>query len=312
MPRPSLLLALTAAFGLSSATARADTLVLKNGDRISGEFIRHAEGVIVFRSAALGDLQVPAHEATVTQSATPAAAHGPVVNVAHLDRPSDPRPARNENGRDWKRRVDFGLTAQDGLHEQSNYNLRLEAARATDNRELNFGFTRRYGKVDDQVLADATSATALVTHKVTEDFFLRGLTRYDRDPIVGIGHSAEQSFGLGYTLTESDRLRFDVGGGAVLRHREAYGDQARWNGLLDAFGRLRFAVTERMSLTQDLAMTGDPRRGDDFKFKWNTALVNKLTEMLNMSVRYEFERNYTATADVPDTQRLITAIGCVF
>lgn len=318
MRRLSLLLVLVAGFGLPPGPANADTLVLKNGDTISGEFVRHTDGMIVFHSDTLGQLQVPADAATVTQTtasagvAVPPAASNRFASIARIDSSEDRRSNRDADNHRWRRRLDFGLTAQDGLHDQSNYNLRFEVARAAENGELNFAFARRYSKVDGRLLNDATNATVLLTHNVTEDLFLRGQTRYDRDPAAQVGQNAEQSLGLGYTVVESDRLKLDVGGGAALRYRDAYGNPASWNGLLDAFGRLRFAVTERVSLTQDVSMTGDPRTGDDFKLRWTTALVNKLTEMLNMSVRYEFERNRATSADVPDTQRLITAIGCVF
>lgn len=324
MPRLLLLLAISFWF-MVQAQAREEVLILENGDRISGELVSEENGTIVFRSAVLGEIRVPAAGATIRQQSKDTDADQSAVAASaaramaatpfegpQLDRTGGDKSAPEEAENPWKRRVDFGLTAQTGKKELANYSLRLEAGRTTDRGQLNFAVNHRYGKADGALFADATDASALITRNVSEELFWRGQTRYETDNVLGVEHSAEQSVGLGYTLFDSERLKLDVGGGAAVRHREAYGDAARWDGLFDAFGKFRYAVNERLSLSQDFWMTTAPTRSDDFRLRANTALVNQLTEMLNLSIRYEVEMNRMPTGRVPDTQRLITAVGCVF
>jgi putative salt-induced outer membrane protein YdiY len=310
--------------------ARAETLVLANGDRLSGELVREHEGRIVFRSSVLGEITVAADQAVIEREANapateaeaapptgraPEAAAGTIraaTTRAPVNAVTVPvRTLRNDDDR-WRRQIELGLTAQDGVHEQSSVSLRLEAARTTTEGSTSLQLSHNYGKSDGLLTADATRAHALLTRNLSDDFFVRGATRFERDPVAGLEHDAEQSLGLGYTLVDRRALQFSLGAGAALRHRDSERGSAGWNGLVDAFGRVRLTFTERLSLAQDFSVSAAPDGGDDYKLKSQTALVNKLTDVLQMTVRYEYEYLGDAGVTIAARQRLVTAIGCVF
>jgi putative salt-induced outer membrane protein YdiY len=307
---PSIMLQVGAAALALVAVARADTLLLANGDRLTGELVREHDGMIVFRSAVFGELSVPSTQATLAREAVAAEIEVPATPAMTVA--PDRRPPADRDDNAWKRQVELGLSAQDGLHEQSNVSVRLEAARTTTEGSASLMFSHHYGKSDGLLVADATRANALLTRNLSSDLFVRGATRYERDAVAGLVHDAEQSLGLGYTLLDGRGLQFSVGAGAAVRHRNTDYESAGWDGLVDAFGRLQCAFSERLSLSQDFSVSAAPEDRDDYKLKSHTALVNKLTDLLQMTVRYEFEYFGAANSTISARQRFITAIGCVF
>jgi putative salt-induced outer membrane protein YdiY len=64
----ALLLLLCSAPGVLRAE---DQLLLKNGDRLTGQVLKQEEGKVYFHSALLGDLVVPANEVTITKVPAP-------------------------------------------------------------------------------------------------------------------------------------------------------------------------------------------------------------------------------------------------
>src|SRR5690606_31916739 len=119
---------------------------------------------------------------------------------------------------------------------------------------LRLELSHHYGKTDGVLVSDTTSATAALTRNLSDDFFVRTATRYDRDPVVGLDRDVEQSLGLGYTVFAQPSLSLSVGGGAAVRNRATTETEAEWDGLVDAFGRLKCVFTDRPSLSQDFAL----------------------------------------------------------
>jgi hypothetical protein len=75
-------LALALLLAVAASPARADDqLVLKNGDRLTGHVIKREDGKIYFHSEVLGDLIVPANEATITEVPTAAATTQSLVGL---------------------------------------------------------------------------------------------------------------------------------------------------------------------------------------------------------------------------------------
>lgn len=309
--------ALLASSGLLISSAGADVLVLKNGDRLSGAVVSQSDDQLVFRSPVLGELRVsPADvsdimrseaDAIADASAARTAAPNPVVAVT-TDRPREPEVRTSP----WKRQIELGLSTLDGARDQRNISVRFDATRRLDEGTISLMLSHHYGKSGGIVITDATSAHATLTRNLNEDLFVRGATRFDRDPIVGLSHDAEQSLGLGYTVFDGGSLNLAIGGGAALRNRETSREEANWDGLFDAFGRLRYALNERLSLSQDVSVTAAPDNREDYRVKSHTALVNRLTDVLSMTVRYEVEYHGASDAIITSRQRFVTAIGCEF
>jgi len=320
---PSLFLGALFACVLPLLPAQEDTIVLKNGDRVSGRVVRHEDGVLVVATELLGEIRVPAEGASIVTTsreytavvATPSAemdspTREPVVAVT--DARDESRSARETSEDAWKRQVELGLSAQDGARDQTNLSLRLEAGRKLEAGSVNLQVSHQYGESDGNLVTDTTNARVTLTRDLNESVFVRGATRYDRNPLAGLERDAEQTLGLGYTLVDRASLNLSLGGGAALRNRARRSEATEWDGLLDAFGRLKCSFTERISLSQDFSLTTAPDLRDDFKVKFETALVNQLTDVLRMTLRYEYEYNSAAEAGLAERQRVVTGIGCMF
>jgi putative salt-induced outer membrane protein YdiY len=78
MPRfrayPAALAFVALYFCCSPGGLRAEQLLLKNGDRLTGKVIKREDGKIYFRSDLLGDIIAPANEVTIVETPPPAAA----------------------------------------------------------------------------------------------------------------------------------------------------------------------------------------------------------------------------------------------
>jgi putative salt-induced outer membrane protein YdiY len=105
-----------------------------------------------------------------------------------------------------------------------------------------------------------------------------------------------------------------VGGGAAVRYRDIPTEPApEWIYLVDAFQDMVYSINHRLSITQDLSMLGQPFGAEDeFLLKLNAALTNKLTEQLDLKLRYEYEYDRSLDDAARKNQRIVTSVAYIF
>ena len=81
---------------------------------------------------------------------------------------------------------------------------------------------------------------------------------------------------------------------------------------LDAFQDLRYTLSERFSIAQDLSVLASPFHEDALTVRLNAALKGAITETVSMSMRYEFQYDGSLDSDEKRDQRIVTALGYTF
>lgn len=328
-------------FVMASAAGESpplSVLLLKNGDRITGREVERTEGTIHFQSELLGLIKVPETDVTIESigttdlelqlAATEAPDAGQPVQVQPevvpqeevaatspatatqsppADAPSPPKPAVQS-----KRQLEFGLTTQSGRRERSDVSLRTTLERITATNEMRLLGRYLYGESDGTRVTDLLGATFRFRQNLSPRMFGQAESRYEQDSIKQIDAEFSQSIGVGRNLIEREGLKLSVGGGTAARFRDTPTQDSEWTYLVDGFQDLVYSINSRLKITQDLSVLMAPFQDDAFLVKLNASLTSRLTNTLNMSMRYEFEYDRSLIPENRDNQRIVTSIGYAF
>lgn len=336
---------------LRGSEAGSTVLVLQNGDRITGHEIKREDGTIHFQSDLLGlikivetgtkiekagaakttatdlDLQLAATGAPSAgfpeQAAAKPAEKEPTEKEKEEQQATtqqEPPPAAAAAAADkppkivsLKRTLEFGFTNQSGRLDRTDMSFRANLERKTKNTELRLQGRYLYGESNDQRSTDNLSAGGRYRRDITPGFFAQTETKYERDPIKGLDNDFTQSLGMGRNLIERAGLKIAFGGGAAVRYRDVTSDEdPAWVYQIDAFQDLVYSINSHLKVTQDMSLQATPSDEDEFLIKLAAALTSKLTNTLNMSMRYEFEYDRSLTPAARQNQRIVTSVGYAF
>ncbi len=297
-----------------SCLARADVLVLANKDRLNGTLIREENGMITFNSPVLGEITLPSSMARIESAPGPRK-----LDASFRFSPLDLRTVTKDPGQamkaeriSWVRRFEFGFTSQSGRAEKADLALNFEAGRRSRNSETRFLARYLFGESEDVATSDLLESSLRLRRNLSTNTFAQSSTRVSRDLIKGLDVDGEQGLGLGRNLVNRESLILAIGAGAAARYRDQTTDSGDWDYLVDAFQDLRYDISSRLSLVQDLSMVVAPANRDDYKVRLNTALTGKMTDTISMSMRYEFEYDRSLELELRDNQRIVTSVVYVF
>ncbi|HEY0968089.1 MAG TPA: DUF481 domain-containing protein [Opitutaceae bacterium] len=319
----------------------ADELRFKNGDRLTGEVIAQADGVIRFRTAALGELQVAATEVTVInlpdtpveslaglppQSTAPAAVQAPAnptpvpagARTAAGTHPAPKASAQPTPSR-WRGKVEFGFKQESGTTESIDFSLRGEAERKIERNQFRATGRTIYGEKNDRKSADRNDASFRWRRDFDNDLFSQSLTTYLSDKIKAIDASYEQNVGIGYRVLNRDRHIVNAGVGATAQYREALGADPNVQLLAEFFEDYTYKINGRFTLTQNsfVQWTDDDSAAlagrQNYKVQFDAALQGKFTDRLSMNLRFEHEfDNSVVKRDARTDQRITSSLGYAF
>jgi putative salt-induced outer membrane protein YdiY len=351
MPRLSLSLLFIASLLAAPLLASpvASVLILENGDRISGHEVKREGGRIHFQSDLLGLLTVPEDKAEVkpaevtdlelqlataeaptagfpetatATAATPAPEEKPEPTPAPLPAPDPSLPpvvaAVQKDDKPVakpatvKRLVEFGYTSQSGRRDRTDISVRGSIERKTKTTELRWQGRYLYGESDDQRVADNLNSSIRFRRDLSPKMFAQAEAKYERDSIKNLENDFTQSLGMGRNLFEREGFKLAIGGGAAARYRDVINQDDEWVYQLDAFQDLVYAFNSRLRVTQDMSVQVSPSDSEEFLLKLNAALTSKITNALNMSMRYEFEYDRSLIPASRENQRIVTSIGYAF
>lgn len=309
--------------------AGATELHLQNGDKITGEVTRRAEGKIYFQSPVLGALIVNETDAVVIE-----VPETPVESLAGLPpsieqvklREADPqRPAPKKSSEPkWKGKLEFGYQTQSGRSNVLNYSARGEAERTKGVNNYRFSARYLYGETSDVVTTDRQDASFRWRHEISERVFGQTLSSYTSDRVKGIDINVEQNAGLGYKFIQRERQKGSVGAGVTMQYREAEGIEKGMTYLGEFFQDYTYKLNGRLTFLQDFnalyspdgrarsitnLATGLPldEEAQNFKLRFNGTLQGKLSEHISLNLRYEYEYDNAILDKSERTDRRVTS-----
>jgi putative salt-induced outer membrane protein YdiY len=211
-----------------------------------------------------------------------------------------------------KRLVEFGYTSQSGRRDRTDISVRGSIERKTKTTELRWQGRYLYGESDDQRVADNLNSSIRFRRDLSPKMFAQAEAKYERDSIKNLENDFTQSLGMGRNLFEREGFKLAIGGGAAARYRDVINQDDEWVYQLDAFQDLVYAFNSRLRVTQDMSVQVSPSDSEEFLLKLNAALTSKITNALNMSMRYEFEYDRSLIPASRENQRIVTSIGYAF
>jgi putative salt-induced outer membrane protein YdiY len=312
-------LALTPSFLLAATVLR-----LRNGDRVSGELLRRADGKIFFRSPVLGEIAVDETDAVVVEEPdTPVESLVGLPPVKPIDftpddsdSPNAVKPSIPAKER-WRARIEFGYQQQSGRSEATTFSFRTDAEHTKDTLNTKASGRMLYGKQDSSVSTERYDASLRFRYELSKHAFAQSLSSYSSDRIKKIDFNFEENIGAGYRLFKSVRHEANAGLGITFQAREANGITEETKMLGELFQDYTYRFSGRLTFLQDANILYSPKyvsNGEsdmpNYRIRFNTALQGKISERVSLNLRYEYEFDNTVpyTAEKQD-QRITSSIG---
>jgi len=323
--------------GFRVLASTSSVLVLSNGDRITGREVKREGGEIYFQSDLLGQIRIGEDKATVVEPTTAADLE---LQLATTGAPSagfpdqrQAKPKPEETGipppvtivaqqpekshrvpeqASLMRQLEFGLTSQSGRRDRTDLSFRANLERKTRLSELRLQGRYLYGEADSRRTTDSLYSSLRYRRDLSPAVFAQTESKYERDLIKDILHDYTQSLGMGRNVIERTGLKLAVGGGTAARYRDTRIEDGSWVFQIDAFQDLIYTINSHFKITQDMSLRMTPSDADGYLVRLNTALTSKLTNTLNMSMRYEFEYDRSLLPDARENQRIVTSVGYAF
>lgn len=306
----------------ATVTGRAETWLLANGDRLTGERITESAKFIEVQHAVLGRLQVP--KAGLQPDALRRdGAVGDSAKAAQTASVPTPSAAKPEESKAWKRQIEVGYTQQSGAKEKQDLTIRgqVEGRRGPDSIRMIGRILR--SEAAGKIVAERREGDFRWRHDVGSRLFAQALTTYEEDEVRNIDLNLEQQVGGGYRVFNGERHKASVGLGAVVQYlqREAVDGHTA---LLGAFFQdYSYQVSNRLKLVQESSLMVSDRGAlnphatsanapgeGSYRFKFNTGVQSKLTDFMSLNVRFEYDYNRSIIeSELRADQRLTTAIG---
>jgi hypothetical protein len=312
----------------------ADTLVLSNGDRLSGVVLSESEGEVVFDSEILGELVVPRSLIAAIERApeSPQSAVSLEMGMETGQLTESPQTAatQEETGvllkmidfinpfKAWESKLSLGYSWFGGETSRHNWFILFEANRKFADSEWSLRGRWDYSstRVDaDTALKteDRFQANMQYRRNWTKRWFAQSRTNYQKDIIRRIEHDFEQSIGIGWRMIDEARFRVTWTPSYTLRYRDLAGRDPGWHSRFSLFQDLYYEIHPRIILRQDASISFEPAETSRAESYFGANLENRITERLSADLRFEYRFQYLVGHGVDGHERkFLAAMGYRF
>jgi hypothetical protein len=297
----------------------ADQIVLKNGDRITGQIVKKDGGALTVKSDLLGVVTVPWAAVTSITSAAPLAvvpAAGETVtgvvttsgDKLQVATPAGPaamplagvsaiRNADEQKQWDrlqhpslmalWAGYADVGLSLTRGNAETSTFTTTFHAARVTRTDRITVQFNEIYATAlvsgKDAATAQAVRGGIDYNRNVNPRMFLDVFNNYEYDKFQDLDLRAAAGGGFGYTAVKNERTHVDVAGGVDYQRAEF--TTFTQNSAEGYFGDdLGYKLSAASSLTQSFRIFPNLTTGGDYRMNFDLGAATRLKKWLSWQV----------------------------
>jgi len=300
----------------------ADTVVMKNGDHITGKILKTDTNAIVIKTDYAGEIKIDLPSVVSLTSDEPlnvtlknaAPARGKVSvadDTVHVEGGSQAKRADltairdDDNQKAWLREDErlhhprlldfwagsaaFGLAEASGNSNTTTFNTSAAMARAAGRNKMSLYFNQVYATQSTTQpygeTANRVGGGFRLDRDVSSKLFVFGTTDYDFDKFLGLDLRSVFGGGLGYHAWKSGRGHLDFGAGGDY-DREKYS-----TGEVRNFGEI--LVNEELGV----------------KLLSKLNFIQRLQLYPNMSDTGQFRLNFDMTADVPLFKFLAVSFG---
>jgi putative salt-induced outer membrane protein YdiY len=309
---------LIAATALLAATGavRADQLVMKNGDRVTGSIVKKDAKTITIKSDAFGVITAPWDQVvsiTADQPVTVVLKEGRTVagtmttaagkvDVAAQDAhvtvdPTDIVTVRNADEEKaferlehpslaqlWATTATLGLAGTAGNAKTATFTTGATAVRATrtDKITLTFNVIDAAATVNGQTSQTARAVRGGVSydHNVGSRLFLSTFNTYEYDKFQNLDLRAVFGGGLGFHAIKTGRAKLDFTGGGDFNHENFASDVTRHSGEFYWGDDFTYQLSKGVSVVQAYRMFNNLTDTGAYRVNFDLGFSTKLTKWL--------------------------------
>ena len=325
--------------GMSLSSVMADTVVLANGDRLSGEVLLMDSGTLVLKTDYAGEIRIAWDQVeqietddplllkaeqlpdgfegrlvsaqgvgkvgVVAQDGLEPASDVPLEDVQRIVRP-------NAVLREWsiKGGVDLAMDATHSSNKSQNWNA---AANVTMRRDawrhgLNVNFARN--KQDGVVGTYNYDAAYSLDRFVTDKLFVRGRLRYGRDHVDNPARQVIFAAGPGYQFWDNELGALSVY--ALLRHtRYKYHDNERDRFQSAALGwnYTRYLASKQWQVFTGGEVSRSLKRSSDYSVEADVGLRYNVSDFMSLYAKAGYTRISMTGQDTTNERRYSVGLG---
>ena len=291
---------------LTASAARADVLVMKNGDRVTGNVIKKDGASITIKSASFGAITAPWDQVASLEAGAAGdltvitkdgkAVRGPVTaplgEIVTIRNPDEQRAWERLQSPGWRQlwagAVNVGLAGAGGNAKTQTLTTGLAAARttSTDKTFLSLNVIESSASVNHLTSKTAQAIRAGIgyDHRLSPRLFLNTFNNYEYDKFQNLDLRFTAGGGLGFHLIKSDRRTLDVVGGAAF-------DRASFSTpLLEKSGQFYWGddysqkIGKGTSLVQSYRMFNDLNSDHAYRVTFDLGSTTKLGKSITWNV----------------------------
>jgi len=271
-------------FCLGSVTA--DTVTLKDGSRLEGDFIKAEGGKLYFKTGFAGTLEIPQDQVAsllsddtmnirtdsgevyrgrvmstetgaITVDSPSGRMEADVTAIASAWQEGARDPIEIANERKWVFEAGVNITGSDGNTERLGTGLSFDALLEGADDRLHFYLTYLYSEEDGEASEDEQVAGVSYTNFFTPRLGWYVRTEGERDVFEGIKYRSTSGAGLSYKFVTQDRFKLEGRLGASYRFEDYTNDLLDSEGFpgLDSGLMLRWQFADWGKLATDLTYT---------------------------------------------------------
>lgn len=307
---------------LLALAGRAETWVLANGDRLTGEMVGGDASFIQVQHPQLGRLTVPRSALQIKATAE----HDALAKTGTKPPAPEIKTGVQPEIERWKRQMEVGYVQQSGAKEKQDLSVRLQVdGKEGDNT---FRGTARLlqAELDGVTVTERSEADFRWRYDINKRLFAQALTTYAADEVRKVDLSLEQQVGGGLRVLDSSRHKANVGLGAVVQYLDRvntdeqtallgslFQDYAyQWNSRVKLLQESSLMVSETGALNVKGGVASAPTAGS-YRLKFNTGVQSKVSTRMSLNVRFEYDYDRSVLeSDLRADQRLTTSLGYIW
>jgi len=308
---------------LSTCAFGQDTILLNNGDTLTGEILRQDADSVYFKSSAFGSVSIQAGEireirvhtgesgeSVVPESVAPGASTAPAAPdparfVGPLPLPSEPAVAVRESN--WSGQAGLSIAMREstksdlngvtGTDEYETYRIYGNVDWQRERNKLRWDWTYRYTRDELRTQDDFLNLTQQYSHDFSKSYYATAKTMYQRDYRRQIENEYLQTAEIGIKWSDAEAFKFSTsaGGGYHAYNRNKNNGTTLADETLSIeepkfiFDQsLRWQVTDPLTLIQKYTHLGNLT---NYHFVFMAGLENKLIRDLFLRLEYRLDRD---------------------
>lgn len=292
MKMPLLCILAAAAAPLTASLLRADTVTLKNGDRISGTIIEESAAKVVIESPVFGLLEVPESEVASTETdpgdSTAAPPRQPVKSLSeqYWERLTDRIFPEGFSGE-----ITIGYAHTRTSDTESGVALGLsgiyEVGRHTVDANAFYEYTRKESASGEVTKpTDKYGAGAAYEFDVRKPFFLSGSDRALVDRVKRIDLQNDLNLLLGWRALEEEDYSLDLAVGPGVRYLKTSSADGGWDPLVTVSQDAFYRFNQSVRFEEEIIYSVDPTDTGSYSLLFEVSASIRLTPFAEPKLIY--------------------------